>query len=80
MIETVKNSSVAKASSADEINASLTKIFDSVEKAIKETERKVTLDCVDKTLNALFDAINDAHIKGSKAKLPDFQKILNSSN
>ena len=80
MIEATNNSSVIKHVSAEEMDKTLKKIFDSVDDAIKANEQKISLENVDKTLDALFDAINSAHVKGPNAKLPDFKKILTSTH
>lgn len=72
-----KTSDTQKTISKEEIEVALDKIFNSVSSAINEKERKITLDSVDKTLNALFDAVNKASTEGKKIKIPNFSEILN---
>lgn len=76
----LKNKNASKDISREEIDATLNKIFDNVDKAIKANEsRKLTLEDIDRTLYALFDTVNKVHSEGKNVKLPDFKKILESA-
>lgn len=60
-----------------ETDEALDKIFLSITEALKQNRNdNVTLDNVDKTIESLFLAINDAQIKGKKVEIPDFNSIL----
>ncbi len=73
--------SSAEPASRGEVDEVLKKIFDTVAQAIKANEsRKLSLDDVDRTLYALFDAVNRVHSEGKNVRLPDFNKILASSD
>ncbi len=60
----------------DEVEATLDKIFNAARQAIKANANNITLDNVDNTLGALFEAISQANKQGNKAKVPDFRKFL----
>ena len=77
MIVSTDNES-KKAASKEEINVALDKVFSKMTDALqKKEEKRITLERVDETLNALFDAINRAQYEGSNIKVPDFQRIIN---
>ncbi len=60
-----------------EVDLAVEKIFTSVIEAVnKAKEQKVTLEQVDKTLEALFEVLNKVPFEGNKTKIPDFNKIL----
>lgn len=72
-----KNVEVVTKISKDEIDDTLNKIFDSVTAAIQENEEKrLSLEVIDKTLYALFEAVNRVRAEGKNMELPDFRKIL----
>lgn len=65
-----------KNESRNEVDKILDSIFESVQKAIRENEKKITLEKVDETLNALFDVINKVSLEGKNVKIPNFSEIL----
>ena len=84
MKEVAEKSSSGRGASKDgkknDVDVALDKIFTTVDKAIKESRsQKLTLEHVDKTLYALFDAVNRVHKEGKNVKVPDFKKILASA-
>ncbi len=61
----------------EEIDAALDKIFNEVSKAISQNAKnKIQLERVDETLDALFQAVNEAQQKGKDARIPDFKRIM----
>lgn len=63
----------------EEVNQALERIFDSAAQAIQQVKKenaKVTLEQVDATLRALFDAVNAVSDSGGAKNVPDFTKTL----
>ena len=77
----VSNEMNKKTVNKTEVDAALDKIFSGITSALSKDERhKISLDRIDETLGALFDAINRASYEGKKTKIPDFKRILSGDN
>ena len=77
MVILSKKDDALKTVSKEEVDSALNKIFAEMTKALEEKKsNKITLDKIDETLDALFEAINQSKFEGKNTKIPDFKRII----